>query len=101
MLLVRAVLANVQSMITFLSKIARLCVSLRSFGFLCNKSVATLTKARTRLKRRKTKEEYPGLREGIEAEGHLGAAKNTLGQGTKEQKLISYHKYCMNLYKSV
>ena len=40
------------------------------------------------LGRNVAKEEYPGPREGREAE-HLGLAENSLGQGTKELIIIS------------
>ena len=46
-------------------------------------------KARTGPKRREAKEEYPGPREGREAEEHLGLAENSLGQGTKDLTIIS------------
>ena len=48
-----------------------------------------LMKAQTGLKCHEAKEEYPGPREGREAEEHLGWTENSLGQGTKALAIIS------------
>ena len=45
--------------------------------------------------------EYPGPKEGREAEEHLGLAEYFLGQGTKELTIISWHNYCLDMHVPV